>query len=302
MHFYVVSGNNMIVNPKDKKYFKSKNTIRYNGQLLSTERALVMGILNVTPDSFFDGGRFFDVDKAVGHAVSMIEQGADIIDVGACSTRPGADLLSAKIELDRLLPVLSALRKMFPDIVLSIDTFRAEVAETVVQQIGDVVINDISGGQLDEMMFETVARLKVPYVLMHMQGTPQNMQNKPSYSNVTKEVIKTLSEGVYRLHELGVSDVIIDPGFGFGKTLEHNYELFNHLDAFRFFELPLLVGVSRKSMIYKLLGHDSQHSLNGTTVLNTLALQAGASILRVHDVVAAVEAVSIYEKLKEFAQ
>ncbi|HOO83117.1 MAG TPA: dihydropteroate synthase [Prolixibacteraceae bacterium] len=292
----------MIVNPKDKKYFKSKNTIRYNGQLLSTERALVMGILNVTPDSFFDGGRFFDVDKAVGHAVSMIEQGADIIDVGACSTRPGADLLSAKIELDRLLPVLSALRKMFPDIVLSIDTFRAEVAETVVQQIGDVVINDISGGQLDEMMFETVARLKVPYVLMHMQGTPQNMQNKPSYSNVTKEVIKTLSEGVYRLHELGVSDVIIDPGFGFGKTLEHNYELFNHLDAFRFFELPLLVGVSRKSMIYKLLGHDSQHSLNGTTVLNTLALQAGASILRVHDVVAAVEAVSIYEKLKEFAQ
>lgn len=292
----------MIVNPKDKKYFKPKNTIRYKGQLLTTDRALVMGILNITPDSFFDGGLFFDIDKAVEHAVLMIEQGADIIDVGACSTRPGADLLSAKIELDRLLPVLRALREKFPDIVLSIDTFRADVAETVVNEIGDVIINDISGGRLDEKMFATVAKLKVPYVLMHMQGTPQNMQTNPSYSNVTKEVIKTLSEGVYRLHELGVSDVIIDPGFGFGKTLEHNYELFNHLDTFRFFELPLLVGVSRKSMIYKLLGHDSQNSLNGTTVLNTLALQAGASILRVHDVVAAVEAVSIFEKLKEFAQ
>ncbi|MBN2262483.1 MAG: dihydropteroate synthase [Prolixibacteraceae bacterium] len=292
----------MIVNPKDKKYFKPKNTIRYKGQLLTTDRALVMGILNITPDSFFDGGHFFDIDNAVEHAVLMIEQGADIIDVGACSTRPGADLLSAKIELDRLLPVLRALREKFPDIVLSIDTFRADVAETVVNEIGDVIINDISGGRLDEKMFATVAKLKVPYVLMHMQGTPQNMQTNPSYSNVTKEVIKTLSEGVYRLHELGVSDVIIDPGFGFGKTLEHNYELFNHLDTFRFFELPLLVGVSRKSMIYKLLGHDSQNSLNGTTVLNTLALQAGASILRVHDVVAAVEAVSIFEKLKEFAQ
>jgi dihydropteroate synthase len=302
MHFYVISGNNMIVNPKDKKYFKPKNTIRYKGQLLTTDRALVMGILNITPDSFFDGGHFFDIDKAVKHAVLMIEQGADIIDVGACSTRPGADLLSAKIELDRLLPVLCALREKFPDIVLSIDTFRADVAETVVNEIGDVIINDISGGRLDEKMFATVAKLKVPYVLMHMQGTPQNMQTNPSYSNITKEVIKTLSEGVYRLHELGVSDVIIDPGFGFGKTLEHNYELFNHLDTFRFFELPLLVGVSRKSMIYKLLGHDSQNSLNGTTVLNTLALQAGASILRVHDVVAAVEAVSIFEKLKEFAQ
>lgn len=292
----------MIVNPKDKKYFKPKNSIRYNGQLLSTERALVMGILNVTPDSFYDGGHFFDVDKAVGHAVSMIEQGADIIDVGACSTRPGADLLSANVELDRLLPVLSILRNKFPNIVLSVDTFRADVAETVVKQIGDVIINDISGGQLDERMFKTVAKLKVPYVLMHMQGTPQNMQNKPSYSNVTKEVIKALSEGVYRLHELGVSDVIIDPGFGFGKTLDHNYELFNHLDAFRFFELPLLVGISRKSMIYKLLGHDAKNSLNGTTVLNTFALQAGASILRVHDVAAAVEAVRIFEKLKEFAQ
>lgn len=292
----------MIVNPKDKNFFKPKNTIRYKGQLLTTDRALVMGVLNITPDSFFDGGHFFDIDKALGHAFSMIEQGADIIDVGACSTRPGADLLSAKIELDRLLPVLRALRKNFPDIVLSIDTFRADVVETVIMEIGDVIINDISGGRLDEKMFETVARLKVPYVLMHMQGTPKNMQTNPSYSNVTKEVIKTLSEGVYRLHELGVSDVIIDPGFGFGKTLEHNYELFNHLDAFRFFELPLLVGISRKSMIYKLLGHDSQNSLNGTTVLNTLALHAGASILRVHDVAAAVEVVSIYEKLKEFAQ
>lgn len=292
----------MIVNPTDKKYFKQKNSIRYKGQLIDLSRPLIMGILNVTPDSFYDGGKYAKADLAFEHVQLMIAQGADIIDIGACSTRPGADLLNTETELERLFPIISIIRAHYPDIILSVDTFRSEVVEHIVDRFGDVIVNDISGGQLDNKMFETVARLKVPYVLMHMQGNPQNMQQNPVYKNVTKEVIKYLSEGVYRLHELGICDVIIDPGFGFGKNLDHNYELFNHLDAFRFFELPLLVGISRKSMIYKLLNNTPETSLNGTTVLNTLALQAGASILRVHDVAAAVEAIAIYEKLKDFTQ
>lgn len=292
----------MIVNPSDKKYFRCKNSIRYNGHLVNLSRPLVMGILNITTDSFYDGGRHIQIDNALTYVAKMIIDGAAIIDIGACSTRPGAKPVSEAEELNRLLPLIEKIRKQFPNIILSVDTFRAKIAKTVVEEFGDIIINDISGGQMDPEMFETIARLKVPYVLMHMQGSPQNMQLSPHYNNVTKEVIKTLSEGVYRLHELGVADVIIDPGFGFGKTLEHNFELFNHLDAFRFFELPLLVGISRKSMIYKLLDTNPENSLNGTTVLNTYALQAGASILRVHDVKPAVEAVTIYEKLKVFAQ
>ncbi|HKM92396.1 MAG TPA: dihydropteroate synthase [Prolixibacteraceae bacterium] len=292
----------MIVNPSDKKYFRCKNSIRYNGHLVNLSRPLVMGILNITTDSFYDGGRHIQIDDALTYVAKMIVDGAAIIDIGACSTRPGAKPVSEAEELNRLLPLIEKIRKQFPNIILSVDTFRAKIAKTVVEEFGDIIINDISGGQMDPEMFETIARLKVPYVLMHMQGSPQNMQLSPHYNNVTKEVIKTLSEGVYRLHELGVADVIIDPGFGFGKTLEHNFELFNHLDAFRFFELPLLVGISRKSMIYKLLDTNPENSLNGTTVLNTYALQAGASILRVHDVKPAVEAVTIYEKLKVFAQ
>lgn len=292
----------MIVNPTDNKYFNKKSTIRYNGKLIDLAKPLVMGILNITPDSFYDGGQYQTVNSAVAHAGELLNQGADIIDIGACSTRPGSDLLSASEELKRLMPVLGQIRQQFPEAILSVDTFRAEVANEAVAAFGDLIINDISGGQLDNKMFETVARLKVPYVLMHLKGTPQNMQNNPTYGNVTKEVIKQLSEGVYRLHELGVSDVIIDPGFGFGKNLEHNYQLFNHLDAFRFFELPLIVGISRKSMIYKMFGFGTEESLNGTIVLNTLALQAGASILRVHDVKPTVEAIAIYEKLKQYAQ
>ena len=292
----------MIVNPSDKKYFRCKNSIRYNGHLVNLSRPLVMGILNITTDSFYDGGRHIQIDNALTYVAKMIIDGAAIIDIGACSTRPGAKPVSEAEELNRLLPLIEKIRKQFPNIILSVDTFRAKIAKTVVEEFGDIIINDISGGQMDPEMFETIARLKVPYVLMHMQGSPQNMQLSPHYNNVTKEVIKTLSEGVYRLHELGVADVLIDPGFGFGKTLEHNFELFNHLDAFRFFELPLLVGISRKSMIYKLLDTNPENSLNGTTVLNTYALQAGASILRVHDVKPAVEAVTIYEKLKVFAQ
>ncbi|MBN2806208.1 MAG: dihydropteroate synthase [Prolixibacteraceae bacterium] len=291
----------MLINPPEKNYFNKKDTIRYNGKLITLDKPLVMGILNVTPDSFYDGGRYATIEDAVHHAGEMLQAGAGIIDIGASSTRPGADYLAPEQELKRLIPVLRQIKRQFPDAILSIDTCHASVAETLVGEFGDFIINDVSGGLSDPAMFTTIARLKVPYVLMHMQGTPKTMQQNPVYQNVTKEVIKQLSEGVYRLHELGVSDVIIDPGFGFGKSIDHNYELMNHLDAFRFFELPVLVGVSRKSMIYRLLGHTPEDSLNGTTILNTLALQSGANILRVHDVKAAVEAVEIFEKIKQFA-
>jgi dihydropteroate synthase len=288
----------MIIESTNKRYFKVKNTLRYNGDLVDLTTPLVMGILNITPDSFYDGGRFDSLDKAVAHAAEMVADGASIIDIGACSTRPGAAEISVDEELKRVLPVITEIRKSFPSAILSVDTFRAVVAEKVVDAIGDCIINDISGGTLDNHMFETIARLKVPYVLMHIQGTPQTMQKNPTYQNVTKEVIKQLSEGVFRLHEMGVCDVIIDPGFGFGKNLDHNFELFNNLNAFRIFELPLLVGVSRKSMVYRFLGQTPDESLNGTTIFNTLALMGGAKILRVHDVKPAVEAIKIVERLK----
>jgi len=288
----------MLIESSENKYFKAKNTFRYNGELVDLTTPLVMGILNVTPDSFYDGGKYNSPDKALNHAAKMLDEGASIIDIGAYSTRPGADEITAEEELRRLLPVVTAIRKNFPSAILSVDTYRAIVAEKVVDTIGDCIINDISGGTLDDRLFETVARLKVPYILMHIQGTPLTMQKNPVYQNVTKEIIKQLSESVFRLHEMGVCDVIIDPGFGFGKNLDHNFELFNQLDAFRIFELPLLVGISRKSMVYRFLNQSPEESLNGTTVFNTLALQAGASILRVHDVKPAIEAIKIMEKLK----
>lgn len=292
----------MLINPPEKSYFKKKDTIRYNGKLITLDKPLVMGILNVTPDSFYDGGRYPTIASAVQHVADMLSEGASIIDIGASSTRPGAEYLSPEQELKRLLPVIREIRRQFSEVILSADTCHATVAETLVGEFGDCIINDVSGGQADPAMFKTIARLRVPYVLMHMKGTPATMQQSPVYQNVTKDVIKQLSEGVFQLHALGVSDVIIDPGFGFGKTINHNYELMNHLDAFRFFELPVLVGISRKSMIYRLLDHGPEESLNGTTVLNTLALKAGANILRVHDVKAAVEAVEIYQKIKQFAK
>jgi len=292
----------MLIDSPLDRYFIKKKTIRYNGELVDLSTPMVMGILNVTPDSFFDGGKYLSVQDALDQSFCIVNEGASIIDVGAYSTRPGAAEISVEEELNRLLPVVTQLRKTFPSIIISIDTFRSEVAEKVIDKIGDCIINDVSGGLLDDKMFETVARLKVPYILMHMKGTPQNMQINPTYENVTKEVIKSLSERVYKLHELGVSDVIIDPGFGFAKTLDHNYEIFSNLEAFRFFELPLLVGISRKSMIYKILKSTPEKSLNGTTVLNTLALQYGADILRVHDVKSAVEAVKITQHLKRFSK
>ena len=272
----------------------SELKININGSLYTFDSPKVMGILNVTPDSFFDGGKYFDSRDAIRSRLDQIvSEGADFIDVGAYSSRPNADDVSADEEWRRLANCFEIINKYYPDIPVSVDTFRAEVARKSVEQGGAAIINDISGGELDESMFETVADLHVPYILMHMQGTPQNMQVAPSYKDVTEDVITYLSGRLNKLRQLGVADVIIDPGFGFGKTLEHNYELFSNLDKFKIFELPILVGISRKSMIYRLIGGTPAESLNGTSVLNTLAVMSGAHILRVHDVRQAREVVQI---------
>ena len=228
----------------------------------------------------------------------MINDGVSVIDVGAVSTRPGAQVISTKIELGRLLPAVQAIRNSFPDIPISIDTFRSWVAVRVIDEIGPIIVNDISGGTLDSKMFETIGKMKVPYILSHIQGTPKNMQEKPEYDDIIKDISTYLSEKVKRLTKQGVLDVIIDPGFGFGKTLEHNFELLNRLDSFKVFQLPLMVGLSRKSMIWKALETKPEAALNGTTVANTLALMGGADILRVHDVKEAVEAVKMFCEIK----
>lgn len=255
-----------------------------------------MGILNVTPDSFHDGGMYSQTAKAVARVTQMIAEGADIIDIGAQSTRPNASFLEASEEWNRLKKVLPAIRQTFPDAVLSIDTFWSEVAQKAIDEGVDIV-NDVSSGTIDAAMFKTVANLQVPYVLMHMQGNPQNMQAKPSYENVTAQVMTKLSEGLRELRELGVNDIILDPGFGFGKSLEHNYTLLNDLDAFKIFELPILAGLSRKSMINKALHIKPQNAMNGTTTLNAFALDRGVNILRVHDVKEAKEVVNLYKMM-----
>ncbi|MDP4184542.1 MAG: dihydropteroate synthase [Bacteroidota bacterium] len=277
---------------------KRKLSLNIDGQLVNLNTPLVMGILNVTPDSFFDGGKYSSEELILKRAEQILEEGGSFIDIGAYSTRPGAAEVTEEEEIARLLPAVQLIKKHIPGAMISIDTWRAEVARRVITECGSCIINDISGGTMDEKMFETVATLQVPYILMHIKGTPQTMQNAPSYKDITGEVIQFLSEKVSRLHQLGVHDVILDPGFGFGKTIEHNYELMNHLDSFDVFQLPLLVGISRKSMIFRLLETTPEGSLNGTTVLNSLALLGGANILRVHDVKEASEAVKIVEKLK----
>lgn len=292
----------MTTDAQNHRYFKKKRTLNYDGKLVELDRPMVMGILNLTADSFFDGGRYLSQTEAIDRALAIVSQGASIIDVGACSTRPGALQVSADVEIARLLPVVTEIKHQFPDVMISIDTYRANVADTIVDKCGACIINDISGGLFDAEMFDTVAKLHVPYVVTHTQGTPDVMQKNPSYENVTKEVIKHLSDRVSLLCEKGVADVIMDAGFGFGKTVEHNYELFSNLDAFRIFELPMLVGISRKSMIYKLLNKTAKEALNGTTVLNAYALNAGADILRVHDVAEAVETVAIYEQLNKYSR
>lgn len=266
-------------------------TINCRGRLVSLDTPQVMGILNLTPDSFYAASRQQDEEAIARRCRQIAAEGGSMIDVGAYSSRPGADDVSAGEEMERLRRGLAVVRRELPDAIVSVDTFRADVARMCVEEYGADIINDISGGQLDRQMFGTVARLGVPYILMHMKGEPQTMQQAPAYDDLLREVMIYFAERVLRLRELGVKDIIADPGFGFGKTLAHNYELMAHLEEFRMLEVPLLVGVSRKSMIYKLLGGGPEEALNGTTVLNTIALMKGAHILRVHDVLPAAEAV-----------
>lgn len=274
---------------------KVYRTINIGGRLLSFDRPMVMGILNVTPDSFFATSRCRSEEEIRQRVCRMRCEGADMVDIGAYSTRPGAEDVTPEEELRRLLPAISIVREEWPEAVISVDTFRAEVARCAIEAGADM-INDISGGEMDKEMFSAIADLHVPYVLMHMQGTPQDMQRAPHYENLMCEVFRSLGERVELLHEMGVADVIIDPGFGFGKTLEQNYEMMARLGEFRLLECPILVGISRKSMIYRLLDSTPEQSLNGTTALNTIALMNGAEILRVHDVKEAVEAVNIYQQ------
>lgn len=274
--------------------------LNVNGRLLDLSTPCVMGILNVTPDSFYSGSRMQTEGEIEARVRQILEEGAAIIDVGAYSSRPNADHVSAEEEMNRLRLGLEVLRRTAPDAIVSVDTFRADVARMCVEEYGVAIINDIAAGEMDADMFSTVAELNVPYIMMHMQGTPQNMQQHPHYDNLLREVFLYFARKVQQLRDLGVKDIVLDPGFGFGfgKTLEHNYQLMAHLEEFRLFELPLLVGVSRKSMIYRLLDTTPQEALNGTTVLHTLALMKGADILRVHDVRQAVEAVKIVEAMK----
>jgi dihydropteroate synthase len=258
-------------------------SINIKGTLLTFERPLIMGILNVTPDSFFDGGKHNTLDHAIMRASQLLADGVDIIDIGAYSSRPGAALISSQEEMDRAIPVIEAIAKEFPQIPMSIDTFRADVAKASIEA-GVHIINDISGGNLDEDMFETVAALQVPYILMHMRGTPETMQKLTNYKDVVNDVAVDLGDKIAKLRAVGVKDIILDPGCGFAKTIEQNYELLLRVKELHYHGFPILGGISRKSMIYKKLGITAQESLNGTTALNTLLLDRGVQILRVHDV------------------
>ena len=270
-------------------------TLNCNGRLVCIDRPMVTGIVNVTPDSFYDGGSYQTETALLKRCEAIIAEGGDMMDIGAVSTRPGAPDVDATEELRRLDWALAPVRKHFPEALISVDTCRADIAKTVVENYGVDVINDISAGTTDDRMFETIAALHVPYVLTHIQGTPATMQQNPVYDNLTSDVIGYFSERVHRLRRMGVKDIIIDPGFGFGKTMEHNYEMLGRLNDLKIFELPVMVGVSHKSMIYNLLETDARHALNGTTAANTLALVSGADILRVHEVKEAVECVKIVQ-------
>ncbi len=288
----------------DFKYtsFSDKQSLNCRGRLLGFDPALVMGILNITPDSFYKGSRVQDPGKVAGRAVEMIGQGADILDVGACSSRPGADDITEAEETKRLEKALKAIRKSLPDALLSVDTFRSDVARMAVTQFGVDMINDISGGRFDERMFQTIASLRVPYIIMHMKGRPSNMQEHAVYNDVIGEITDFFSDRIMRLNRLGVRDIIVDPGFGFAKTPGQGFEILNRLEAFHVFRQPLMVGISRKSMIYKTLKCGPDEALNGSTVLHTVALMKGASILRVHDVREAREAVTLVKKMREVAR
>lgn len=279
-------------------FLNRKSTLNCKGQLVDLNIPVVMAILNITPDSFYGNSRINTVDKALKTTETFINEGATFIDLGAYSSRPGAAEVSADEELNRLIPVVEGISKTFPQALISVDTFRAKVAEQAVLA-GAHLVNDISAGNLDKAMFQTVAQLQVPYVMMHMKGTPQTMQQNPTYQEIVTEVSDYFSEKISTLTQLGVKDIIIDPGFGFAKTINHNYQLLQQLEALNLFNLPILVGFSRKSMITKVLDIDTENALNGTTVLNTAALLKGASILRVHDVKEAMECIRLIEEMKK---
>lgn len=272
------------------------STINCKGRLIDLSKPLVMGIVNINDDSFYAGSRCNTEDVIMTRVQLQLHEGASIIDIGAYSTRPGCADVSPEVEMERIALAMKVINGNFPEAIVSVDTFRADVARFAVEECGVSIVNDISGGTLDDRMFATVADLHVPYIMMHIKGTPQTMQQYCHYDNMMDEIIKFFAERVERLKLLGVNDIILDPGFGFAKDLEQNYELMQRLDEFKVFGLPILVGISRKSMIYKLLGNTPNDALNGTTVLNTIALTKGANILRVHDVQPAMEAIRICEK------
>lgn len=274
-------------------------SLNLKGRLVTIDRPWVMGIINITPDSFYSGSRVNDEHVLIERVGRMLDDGADVLDIGACSTRPGSESVDAQGEMARLDWALTAIRRAFPDAILSVDTYRAEVARRCVAEWGVDIINDISAGTLDAEMFATVAQLKVPYVLMHMRGTPETMSSLTDYQNVAAEVLEWMARRIDELRQMGVADIIADPGFGFAKTLEQNYELLARLEAFHALDAPLLVGVSRKRMIYTPLQCTADEALNGTTVINTIALLQGAHFLRVHDVKAAVEAVKLTTLLRQ---
>ena len=271
--------------------------INCNGNLIDLSTPKVMGILNVTPNSFYDGGKHKEINSIIHQVDKMLSEGADFIDIGAYSSKPSAEFVSEEEEIKRLVHIIKELVETFPTIILSVDTFRANVAKASVEN-GVAMVNDISAGLLDDKMLETVADIKVPYIMMHMRGNPQTMQSLTDYNDIVKEMIFYFSERIQKARSFGISDIIIDPGFGFAKTLEQNYEVLHKMELFSMLELPILAGISRKSMIYKVLEKTPQEALNGTSVLNTIALQKGAKILRVHDVKEAVECIKLVSKLK----
>ncbi|SNR77018.1 dihydropteroate synthase [Lutibacter flavus] len=272
------------------------STINCNGKLIDLSSPKIMGILNITPDSFFDGGKYNNTAAILFQVEKMLTEGATFIDVGAYSSRPGAKQISEEVELNRILPIVKLLIKEFPNILISIDTFRSNIAIQCVEN-GACIINDISAGGLDDNMFSTIAKIQVPYIIMHMQGSPQNMQLNPKYDDIIKDVLFYFSKKLATLHSLGVNDIITDVGFGFGKKIDHNYKLLKNLELFKNLEAPILVGLSRKSMLYKPLNIKPNDALNATTSANTIALLNGANILRVHDVKEAKEAIKIVQQL-----
>lgn len=278
-------------------YFQHQTTLNCKGKLIDLSQPIIMGILNVTPDSFYDGGRYNDMDKILRQVKKMLRWGASIIDIGGMSSRPGAEIISVAQELERVIPVVTAVATQFPAAIISIDTVHSQVAKAAVEA-GASMVNDISAGSIDPQLIPTVSEMRLPYVLMHMKGLPHNMQAQAEYEDVVEEVLDFFVKKIAFLKIHGIKDIILDPGFGFGKTVAQNYELLHRLNEFKVFHLPILAGLSRKSMIYKLLKRNPKQALNGTTIAHTIALQQGADILRVHDVRPANEVLTMLDYLK----